>query len=817
MAKLFSEYQPIYRIEDNVIFNRRGEYGIGIRLELPEIFTKDKHDIQKAVTLFESILRIMPEYTVLHKQDWFTTSNYKIDKKMMGSYFSRSFELAFNQRPFVKHECLIYLIKTTKNVKQRTTGSTLLSRPDLIPGDLKSDRSFNEFLGAVEGIITLLNGSGLFHAEKILDGAYFPNDNNTGILNRYATFSDEKELGDYYIDKELQLGGRKLKAISFSNLSLFPEKISYTNNDNDYRASLCFMHPVALGLKCNHVYNQYIFKDNITDTITEKEAIKNSLGSFSAVSATNRTNHKHLAEFLDVATGHQIPVRWHGNLIMWEEETTALTENVRKARAAMNRLGFLPYEETVDLGVLYFAGFPGNGADIPKDKTCTLLAKQACALLNYETNYISSKSDYGFKVCDRVNNAPVHIDITEEPFKNSIIHNRNKIIIGTSGSGKSALGNMIVDSELRMGNHVLVIDKGRSFFQSSQIYNSLHSSGVFIEFSEQNKVGFNPFYFDGYNDPTYEISKDKIENLVQIILALWLNQNDTATNNIIAQLEEYVYAYYATIRKNKKDIFPCFHSFYAFLKKVWEKLKNENSNRLKYLDFEDFFIVMKKYTLDGAEGYILNAKSNLDLLDKHYVVFETDAIAEKESILSTVVMMIISLYMDKIFKLDETIGKSIVMDEAWSALMNKKMSGFIKWAEKTVRKHNGSITVMSQELDDLLNNEIVKDAIVSNSPVKIIGDISDYKSKIGEVSAMLGLSEHQSESVSGLNMERSTNEKFREFLFKVGNEARVYRVIYSKQQLYGFSTNKNEQAALKSLKNKYGNYIDAIEAYAEKH
>lgn len=813
MARSFTQYQPIYKIDDGVIFNRRGEYSIGFKATLREIFTLDKNDYKKINTLWETVIRLLPNYSVIHKRDHFSDECYQIDKKMMSNYFSRSFELAFNQVPFMAHECHIFFIKTTQNVKFRRSDTSLFTSSSLLPPDLKDTNSFNEFCHTISNIVELLNSSGYFKLEKLTDEEYFPEGEKTGILNQFATFSKAQEIVDFSLDNSLKIGSNKINIISISDLEYFPDNLRLCNQDNVYKVPLSFVYPVSIGLKCQHIYNQYIFKDEFADTIDEKTKMRNRLGAFSGDNSVNGTNHKKLSAFLDEVTDGELPVRWHGNIIVWGESDEMLDRRTKLANSALNKMGFIGHLEMLDLGVLYFANFPGNGADIPRDKTCTLTAKQALTLFNCETNNISSKSDYGLKVCDRVNNAPVHIDITELPYKNGVIHNRNKFICSPSGTGKSFLANLLVNSELRMGNHVVVVDKGRSFYQHNQVYESETGSAVFFEFNDEKDLAFNPFYFEDWNDINARIEDDKVGNIASIIFTLWLGEKQEPTPNQEAQLNEYIFGYYKTIRK-KQSVFPCFDSFYTYIEKVFSIHKESNDPRLRYFDFDDFLIVMKRYLTGGQYGSLLNARENIDILHKQFVVFETDKIADKKGILAITVMMLMSMFMDKLYKLDGTILKSIYLEEVWSALMTERFSIFMRWMTKTLRKHNASLVSVSQELEDFLGNPIVKKSLVSNSPVKIIGDLSDYKEHLNEVVELIGLGELNATQLTSLNKE-VIDKRYREFLFIVGKDSNVYRIIPSDEQLYGFSTDKTEQTELLALKNKYGNYQEAIEIYSQ--
>ncbi len=80
-----------------------------------------------------------------------------------------------------------------------------------------------------------------------------------------------------------------------------------------------------------------------------------------------------------------------------------------------------------------------------------------------ETAYRSSDSPFGIRLGDRLSGVPVHVDISDEPMKRGITTNRNKIVCGGSGSGKSMFMNHMLHSYVQQGAHCIVVDVGHSY------------------------------------------------------------------------------------------------------------------------------------------------------------------------------------------------------------------------------------------------------------------------------------------------------------------------------------------------------------------
>ena len=96
-----------------------------------------------------------------------------------------------------------------------------------------------------------------------------------------------------------------------------------------------------------------------------------------------------------------------------------------------------PRHNTVDTPTLFWAGIPGNEGDFPAEESFYTFLGQTLCLFVEETNYKSSLSPFGIKMVDRVSGRPLHIDISDLPMMKGITTNRNKFILGPSGSGKS--------------------------------------------------------------------------------------------------------------------------------------------------------------------------------------------------------------------------------------------------------------------------------------------------------------------------------------------------------------------------------------------
>lgn len=106
---------PLLAVEYDCIISKDADITVAFRVDLPELFTVTSAEYEAIHSSWAKAIKVLPDYSVIQKQDWFTKENYKpeTDKEDM-SFLSRSFERHFNERPFLNHTCFLYLTKTTK-------------------------------------------------------------------------------------------------------------------------------------------------------------------------------------------------------------------------------------------------------------------------------------------------------------------------------------------------------------------------------------------------------------------------------------------------------------------------------------------------------------------------------------------------------------------------------------------------------------------------------------------------------------------------------------------------------------------------------
>jgi conjugation system TraG family ATPase len=320
-----------------------------------------------------------------------------------------------------------------------------------------------------------------------------------------------------------------------------------------------------------------------------------------------------------------------------------------------------------------------------------------------KTSYRSSLSPVGIRLGDRLTGKPVHVDISDEPVKRGICTNRNKFILGPSGSGKSFFTNHMVRSYYEQGTHIVLVDVGHSYKGLCDLVN-----GYYFTYDESNPIKFNPFYISAGDT----LDTEKKESIKTLLLALWKKDDETFNRSEYVALSISLQLYYEKLGKDQK-LFPCFNTYYEFLRDEFVSILKADKVKEKDFDAENFLYVLRPYYKGGEFDYLLNASENLDLLRERFIVFELDNIKDHPILFPVVTIIIMEVFISKMRKL-KGIRKMILIEEAWKAIAKEGMAEYIKYLFKTVRKFYGEAIVVTQELK-ISSVPIVKQAIINNS------------------------------------------------------------------------------------------------------
>ena len=765
---------------------------------------------------------MLPNYSILHKQDIFITEKYEPDiRRDELSFLSRSFERHFNERPYLHHTCYLFLTKTTKERSRQQSNWNTLCRGFLVPKEIRDKETVERFMEAVGQFESIVNDSGLVRLERLTTEEITGTENEPGIIERYLTLSADGTtmLQDMQLNPdEMRIGDKRLCLHTLSDLDDLPGKVRtdgryerLSTDRSDCRLS--YAAPVGVMLPCDHIYNQWIFIDDSNENLSRFEKMAKNMQSLSRYSRSNQINKEWLDEYLNEAhTNGLQSVRCHCNIIAWAENGDELRRVKNDVGSALALMECTPHHNTTDLPALYWAGIPGNEADFPAEETFYTFTGQALCFFTAETCYRNSLSPFGIRMVDRLTGKPVHLDISDLPMRNGTITNRNKFILGPSGSGKSFFTNHMVRQYYEQGAHVLLVDTGNSYQGlCSLIHARTHGEdGIYFTYEESDPIAFNPFYVE---DGTFDIEKK--ESIKTLILTLWKRDDEPPTRAEEVALSNAVNLFLEKIRTDS-TVVPSFNTFYEFIRDEYQEILKTKRTREKDFDVWGFLNVLEPYYKGGEYDYLLNSEKQLDLLSKRFIVFELDNIKDNKVLFPIVTIIIMETFINKMRKL-KGIRKMILLEEAWKAISKEGMAEYLRYLFKTVRKFFGEAVVVTQEVEDIISSSIVKGTIINNSDCKILLDQRKYVNKFDEIQALLGLTDKERAQILSINMANNPSRKYKEVWVGLGgSQSAVYATEVSLEEYYCYTTEETEKLELMRLTEKLGGNIElAIKQLAE--
>ena len=807
---------PLLRVENNCIISKFADITAAYRVTLPELFTLTGEEYEALHDAWLKALKVLPDYTVVHKQDFFIEERYTAPNDgAERSFLARSYERHFNERPYMRHTCYLFVTKTTPERMRQTSASSVLCRGFIVPREMRDTDAVTRFLEAAEQMERILNDSGLVRVERLTEAEIVGTADDAGLLARYFALSDERRPvvnEDIRLDPgTMRIGDKYLSMHTLSDLDVLPQSVAtdfryerLSTDRSDCRLS--FAAPVGLLLSCNHVYNQVIFLDDHDETLKRLEASARNMNSLAAYSRSNAINREWIEMYLNEAHSQGLrSVRCHCNVMAWAENEAELKRIRNDVGSQLALMGCTPHHNTVDVPVLFWAAIPGNEADFPAEESFYTFLDQALCLFNEETNYRSSLSPFGIKMSDRLSGIPIHLDISDLPMKRGVITNRNKFILGPSGSGKSYLTNHLVRQYWEQGSHILLVDTGNSYQGLCSLIHAKTKGrdGVYFTYTEEAPIAFNPFYVE---DGVYDV--EKRESLKTLLLTLWKRESEEPTRSEEVALSNAVNLYLSKLRTDR-SIVPSFDTFYEFVETDYRRLLEQKRVREKDFDLENFLNVLEPYYRGGEYDYLLNSDKQLDLLDKRFIVFELDNISSNRTLLPVVTLIIMETFISKMRRL-KGVRKMILIEECWKALTSANMSAYIRYLYKTVRKYFGEAVVVTQEVDDIISSPIVKESIINNADCKILLDQRKYLSKFDGIQRLLGLSEKEKAQILSINLSNDPKRLYKEVWIGLGGvQSAVYATETSVEEYLTYTTEESEKMQVMELAGKLGGDIEA--------
>ncbi|GEM63878.1 transposase [Sphingobacterium faecium NBRC 15299] len=795
---------PLLAVENNCIISKDADITACFEVHLPELFTVASVEYEAIHAAWHKAIKTLPDYTVIHKQDWYLKENYAPDLGQEDqSFLAKSYQRHFNERPFLNHYCYLFLTKTTKERMRMQSNFSSLCKGTLIPKEIRDRDTIHRFMESVAQFERIVNDSGFITIKRLTEDNIVGTVESQGLLEQYLTLSKDAGIPMQDISlgaEEVRIGNNRLCMHTLSDTDDLPgtvsansrfEKLSTDRSD----CRLSFAAPAGLLLSCNHIYNQYLFLDNSEANLQKFEKSARNMHSLARYSRANQINKEWIEKYLNEAHSFGLSsIRAHFNIMAWSDDPVELKQIKNDCGSALALMECKPRHNTTDVATLYWAGMPGNAGDFPSEESFYTFIEPALCFFSEETNYQNSPSHFGIKLSDRLTGRPIHVDISDLPMKKGIITNRNKFLIGPSGSGKSFVSNHLQRQYYEQEAHILLVDTGNSYQGLCNLINSKTKGedGIYFTYTEENPIAFNPFYTD---DLVFDI--EKRESIKTLIMTLWKRDDEPPTRSEEVALSNAVSGYIEIIKQ--ADSSPSFNGFYEYVGSDYRMILEEKKVREKDFDIANFLNVLEPYYKGGEYDYLLNSDQQLDLLSKRFIVFEIDAIKDHKTLFPVVTIIIMEVFINKMRRL-KGIRKVILIEEAWKAIAKAGMAEYIKYLYKTVRKFFGEAIVVTQEVDDIIQSEIVKESIINNSDCKILLDQRKYMNKFDDIQKMLGLTDKEKAQVLSINMNNDRSRNYKEVWIGLGGtHSAVYATEVSTEEYLAYTTEEVEKMEVMQL------------------
>ena len=791
--KNLEQVLPVLGFNGDVQLSNNLDLTIGLRLHLPEVLSCSTEKLYMLHDTFQRVINILPAGSFLHKQDYFLVREFhpgdqqeQIAKANTGT-LSESYLKHFGGRKYLSHESFLFVSLLNRGLlKNYLESALILSRRERNLEMLRFDK-ITELKSNLTAVFTQ-NGIGcepLFREEAI------GGEHSLGLIERFLSlnFTDNHPvLGGIDFRDRLKVMDQFVEILSLSDYSHIPAELHPVSEHPQTGLPVSLVYPVSYHLPFSHVTNQFIYIPDQQEIKASLEGSYKKIYSLSKFSSENKVNAGLIESFLDqVQTSGEKIVKTHFNVMLFDGSLKDLKQHKSETASAFSLMNCFPYQHTHDLPMLFFSCVPYS-TQLPETELFITQVPQACCLTGFEGELKNSQSDFTIRLSDRLEGCPVRIDISDEPMQKHLIHNRNKIIIGGSGSGKSFFTNHLLRQYAESENcHIVLLDVGRSYELLTLYLNErLKDQGgaMMVEFTTENPISFNPFLLEG------ELDIERKQTILSVIYTIYKENLSEMEKDVIAHS---VTAFFEPDEMAERS----FNGYYEFCQNYIPDLVIEQSITF---NANEFFFILSKYYRGGEYDYLLNRQMDTDEFFRcPFIVFELDLIKDHAVIFPVATLIIIDIFLQKMRRL-KGVRKVLCVEEAWKAIATPQMASYLKYFYKTIRKFFGEAMVVTQEVDDVISSPVIRDAIINNADTRILLDMSKFRNKFDSISETLGLSEFQKEQILSINKNLPSGRNLKEVFIGLGSYSQVYALEVSKPEYFCYTSEQNEkQQIIKKL------------------
>ena len=838
-------FQDIYfSVEETdgvgVLYTKSGEYSAVLRMENPvQKYSANIDSYYEFSHLFTAIAQTLGEGYAIHKQDIISRKEFKNEDGDKHEFLSESYFRYFKGRVYT--DSATYITITQESKKSR-----LLSF---------DNKKWRDFLVKIRKVQDQLKDAGI--------AAHFLNKEEASeYVDRFfaMNFKDKiVSMSNFKVDEEsIDMGDKRCKVYSLVDVDCanLPSAIRpFTNievNNTSMPVDLMSLVDNIPGAEVV-VYNQIVYMPNQKRELALLDKKKNRHASMP--NPSNQMAVEDIKRVQEVvARENKQLVYTHYNFVVGVSPDTDLQKCTNHLENSFGRMGIHISKRAYNQLELFVNSFPGNCYGMSDEYDRFLTLGDAASCLMYKEK-IQHSEDTPLKVyyTDR-QGVPVAIDITGKEGRNKLTDNSNFFCLGPSGSGKSFHMNSVVRQLWEQNTDVVMVDTGNSYEGLCE-----YVGGKYISYTEEKPITMNPFRIN-----REELNVERTGFLKNLVLLIWKGSQGTVTKTEDRLIDQVITEYYDTYfngftgftpplredlrksliiddrnrshqnpdeteaqreerlertinqieqrRKELKVESLSFNTFYEFSVQRIPDICSENS--IGGIDISTYRYMMKDFYRGGNHDKTLNENMDSSLFDETFIVFEIDAIKDDPLLFPIVTLIIMDVFLQKM-RIKKN-RKVLVIEEAWKAIASPLMAEYIKYLYKTARKFWASVGVVTQEIQDIIGSEIVKEAIINNSDVVMLLDQSKFKERFDTIKAILGLTDVDCKKIFTINRLENKDGRsfFREVFIRRGSTSNVYGVEEPHECYMTYTTERAEKEALKLYKSELQcSHQEAIEAY----
>jgi conjugation system TraG family ATPase len=800
---------PIQAIEKGFLVAGNGDITAGWEIMLPEIFSMDVSGYNNLYSDFVNAFLKLPTNCVVHSQNCYYLGEYDQQREVK-SFCINENQKAYLGRPVLNHYSKIFITFTNKSLSRITAEKNPVVRmwdymakcpfkdvESTINQALAYKETFNSSLESIDQVT-----SRPMDSEEMKNTLW---DYWNLSFDEPGTYRSGKSLPPFSVEKGcLKVGGRLVGIVSMVNQGDLVFNCRHHRSidarainpkvkvEKEIKLTLESSFPVGLGLPVNHIVN-------VIFTIQDKEKVyfeyylrtlsEGILAGFGYDPSIKKVQAIH--DFKDAVSSRDFTIcKAAVNVIIVDNDPDRFQNALRKTTRAFDDINE-PHSwiENYETLCLFTGSSPGFGRG--NYRNFDTVIQHASCYLPLATHYVSDIS--GNIYMDRFGN-PVIVDLWDSKH----IQNRNGIVEGGSGTGKSFWVNGLVDEDLDKAAHVIILDVGHSYRDLCTF-----NGGVYLDSADRKSLSFNIFLTERDKDGRWMLSADKKIFIHSVLLAMWQGSQDV-TLEVRSILKDMVDRFYDHV--NETAIHPVFKEFYKFID-VYEERYFKKS-RKRFIDFESMRTVYEAYAV-GEYKELLNSQRNLDLSEEKFIVFDIESVEADKATFPVVGLIIMEVVMDKIRRM-RGVRKRFIIDEGWKVLRGD-LQLFVEYLYRTFRKNEGSIILATQDIRDFDQVDSAA-AMLSNSDTVVLMPRASRKN-YEDLQKWLSLTDHDIQLMKDLK--RRDELGYREFFLKQGDHSRIFRFEVSEKTAAVYSSIGKEKQEIQTYFKKYGNLPMAINQFIE--